>query len=250
MSIPTIFWKYWDCWFVTFSVEAHLAEVALIANERLKELECRLAEHDEAHARTLEARARQHDDHCRELAAELQSSRDRESDLLQRLNNCCTTENQLRDKVLASESEFAERLHLASARERELVDKLNQLHLRFEASESRGRALESQIKVSRNEILRHDIGSIETFETIHDDVNTNLIGHSFTNPTHMLQDEIKSLRCVLELKQNEITDLRKHNRELQNAHDELTKAQIRISGLESRIEELSIQYQTKVEEEK
>lgn len=66
----------------------------------------------------------------------------------------------------------------------------------------------------------------------------------------MLQDEVESLRCVLELKQNEIAELRKYNRELQNAQDELPKAQLRISCLESRIEDLTIQFQAKVDEEK
>lgn len=52
------------------------------------------------------------------------------------------------------------------------------------------------------------------------------------------------------MKMNEISELRKQNHELQSAHDELPRALLKISTLETRLEDLTIQYQTKAEEEK
>lgn len=229
----------------------------MAANERLQVLECQLVEHDENHLRALKTCQLKCDARCNELETQLQLSRDKELELLQRLSDCSVTENQLRDNVLASENEFANRLQLAAARERELTDKVSQANRRLEATELRSQELENQSKLLRDEIsvLRHSRttnGAILTVSTngLYNGTNGSTVGGTAKNQTQMLQDEVESLRCVLELKQNEIAELRKYNRELQSAHDELPKAQIRISCLESRIEDLTIQFQAKVDEEK
>lgn len=239
------------------SAETHLSEVALTANERLQALECQLAEHDENHMRALKTCQLKCDARCNELETLLQSSRVKELDLLQRLSDCSVTENQLRDNVLASENEFANRLQLAAARERELTDKVNQLSRRLQATELRSQELENQSKLLRDEISVLRQGRTTNGVTLavpakgtYNGTNGSPVGGTAKNQTQMLQDEVESLRCVLELKQNEISELRKYNRELQSAYDELPKAQIRISCLESRIEDLTIQFQAKADEEK
>lgn len=69
-------------------------------------------------------------------------------------------------------------------------------------------------------------------------------------PPRMLQEEIESLRCVLELKQREISDLRKQNNELQTAADSIPNLMIKISCLESRLEDLQLQLKAKCDDEK
>lgn len=229
----------------------------MTANERLKALECQLADHDANHMRALKTCQLKCDARCNELETQLQSSRDKELELLQRLSDCSVTENQLRDNVLASENEFATRLQSAAARERELIDKVSQLSRQLEATELRSQELENQSKLLRDEIsvlrqIRSANGVSLTAPTngTYSGTHGSTVGGTAKNQTQMLQDEVESLRCVLELKQNEIAELRKYNRELQSAHDELPKAQLRISSLESRIEDLTIQFQAKVDEEK
>lgn len=227
----------------------------MTANDRLKALEFQLAEHNENHMRALKACQLNCDERCSELETQLQLSRDKELELLQRLSDCSVTENQLRDNVLASENDFANRLRSAAVRERELTDKVSQLSRRLETTELRTEEWENQSKLLRDEIsvLRHKRASNGVTLSVPSN-GTNgggpVIGGTAKNQTQMLQDEVESLRCVLELKQNEIAELRKYNRELQSAHDELPKAQLRISCLESRIEDLTIQFQLKVDEEK
>lgn len=229
----------------------------MTANERLKALECQLADHDENHMRALKMCQLKCDARCNELETQLQASRVKELELLQRLSDCSVTENQLRDNVLASENEFANRLQSAAARERELTDKVSQLSRRLQATELRSQDSENQSKLLRDEISVLRQGRTTNGVTLavsakgtYNGTNGSPVGGTAKNQSQMLQDEVESLRCVLELKQNEIAELRKYNRELQTAYDELPKAQIRISCLESRIEDLTIQFQAKVDEEK
>lgn len=181
---------------------------------------------------------------------ELQAAKEREQDLLQRISALTCTENELREKVHSSELEYSERLHVAQIRERELTEKNNLLikqaeELRIQFDDDR-RDLEEKLSLSQDEltIIRNTRSA-----------NTS-ISESFHNKSgnlsqmQVLQDEIESLRCVLELKQSEISELRKQNHELQRAADGAVAAQIRISGLESRIEDLQVQLQSKLEEEK
>lgn len=184
-------------------------------------------------------------------------------ELLKRLSEFSVTENQLRDKVMASENEFAERLQAAAIRERELNDKINHLNRQLDAADARYRDLENQSKLQQDElaVMRQNriIQINNSLLNGHSSLNANGqsqqtslndSSNSLQNQSQMLFDEVESLRSVLELKQNEISDLRKENRELHHARDELPKVQFKISCLESRLEDLSLKYQSKCDEEK
>lgn len=178
----------------------------------------------------------------------LATASEREDELLKRIQSLTITENELREKVHSSELEFSDRLHSSNIRERELSEKINHLtkqidELRME-TENEKRELEEKLNLSQDEltVIRHSRNSSAN-ESFHN--RTVSQSHS-----QILQDEIESLRCVLELKQSEISELRKHNCELQRTSDQSIAAQIKCSALESRVEDLQVQLQAKQEEEK
>jgi hypothetical protein len=179
--------------------------------------------------------------------AELQAAKDRENDLLKRIQALTLTEDELREKVHTSEMEFSEKLHLASMRDRELTEKINQLtkqldEARFKA-ENEKRELEEKLNLSQDELLVSRSRNTSVNESFHNrTINPN--------QSQLLADEVESLRCVLELKQSEISDLRKQNCELQRAADESLAAQVKCSALESRVEDLQVQLGARHEEEK
>ena len=128
-------------------------------------------------------------------------------------------------------------------KERDLSDKINQLTKVLDdikiRSDLEKRELEEKLNLSQDElsVLRSSRNScVESFQNR--TLNTSL------------QDEVESLRCVLELKQHEISELRKTNCELQRAADDAISAQIKCSALESRVEDLQVQLHAKNEEEK
>lgn len=129
-------------------------------------------------------------------------------------------------------------------KERDLSDKINSLtkvldDLRIQ-SDLEKRELEEKLNLSQDEL------------SVLRSTRNSCVNESFQNRTlnTSLQDEVESLRCVLELKQHEISELRKTNCELQRAADEAISAQIRCSALESRVEDLQVQLHAKNEEDK
>uniref|UniRef100_A0A1L8E4U4 Putative microtubule-associated tumor suppressor 1 n=1 Tax=Nyssomyia neivai TaxID=330878 RepID=A0A1L8E4U4_9DIPT len=174
---------------------------------------------------------------------QLKDAKTREMDLVQRINELSLRENELRDKVVASEEEFGEKLRLGAMRERDLQEKTQQLQRQLDETkvhaDTRERELQERVDLLQDEItvLRH----------------TRAAGtpqRQRTTSTQVLQDEVESLRCVLELKQSEISELRKHNQELQRSSDELSATMIKLSGTESRVEDLQVQLESRVNEEK
>lgn len=223
--------------------------------------EKRLIEKDDEHTQALKACQMNGDVRFTELEIQLQLSRDKEIELMKRLSEFSVTENRLRDKVLASENEFAERLQSGAMRERELNDKLNHLNRQLQAADARYRDLEIQTKLQQDELavmrqnriiqINNDLlNGHASLNHSGNQPSTNDCSGNIQSCTQMLQDEVESLRSVLELKQTEISELRKINRELQNSRDELPKVQFKVSCLESRLEDLSLKYQSKCEEEK
>lgn len=180
--------------------------------------------------------------------AEVQESKNRENDLSMRIQTLTLTEDELRDKVHTSEIEFSEKLHLATIRERDLTEKINQLtkqldEFKFKA-DSEKRELEEKLNLSQDELL-------VTRQSRNASGNESFLNRTISlNQSQQLQDEVESLRCVLELKQSEISELRKHNGELQRAADDSLAAQAKCSALESRVEDLQVQLGAKHEEEK
>lgn len=223
------------------------------AKQQIQALQYELAEVNQQHADALKSCQMKADRRCSELETQLQISRDRELELVERLNECTVTENRLRDKVQASEQEFAQRLIAATARERELNEKVAQLMHQLKISEDSRYELEDKVQLAHDEkvVLRKRQCSIESYIPNGNCPNTsaqNVTGGGGSS-SMMLEEEVLSLRSVLEMKLNEISELRRQNHAMQSAQDELPKAQLKISILESRLEDLTLQLKTKIEEE-
>uniref|UniRef100_A0A1B0C993 Microtubule-associated tumor suppressor 1 n=1 Tax=Lutzomyia longipalpis TaxID=7200 RepID=A0A1B0C993_LUTLO len=186
--------------------------------------------------------------------SQMKEAKLRETDLVQRISELSTRENELRDKVVASEEEFGEKLRLAAMRERELQEKTMQLQRQLDETkaraEGRERELQERVDLLQDEIavLRHTRAAAAT--TNGPTSPTTRQRTTSTGNTQVLQDEVESLRCVLELKQSEISELRKQNAELQRSSDELSATMIKLSGTESRVEDLQVQLEAKINEEK
>lgn len=158
-------------------------------------------------------------------------------------------------------------------RERDLTDQINGLHREMERmrreTERKERELEEKLTITKDEcvVLRQSRnGSVEpacsqtgngtaaasSGNTMNVSGNPLQLNRSSGNINHLqvLQDEVDSLRCVLDLKQREISELRKQTQEYERDAKDLPGALTKISALESRIEDLEVQLKTKTEEEK
>uniref|UniRef100_A0A182VHD4 Uncharacterized protein n=1 Tax=Anopheles merus TaxID=30066 RepID=A0A182VHD4_ANOME len=253
-------------------VETCLSEQQRSADDRIAALEAQLLA-KESHSRELLARIDGYEAKLADQAEQLESARARELDLLQRINALSCTENELRDKVHSSELAFSERLQAAAMRERDLTDQINGLNREMERmrreTERKERELEEKLTITKDEcvVLRQSRnGSVEpaysqtgngtaaasSGNMMNVSGNPLQLNRSSGNINHLqvLQDEVDSLRCVLDLKQREISELRKQTQEYERDAKDLPGALTKISALESRIEDLEVQLKTKTEEEK
>lgn len=234
-------------------VKLSLYETEKSAQEQIKALQYELAQINHKHVDALKSCQMKADRRFSELETQLQLSRDRELELIERLNSCTVTENQLRDKVQASEQEFAERLIVATRRERELNEKVAQLQRQLKISDGKRIELEEKLQMAYDEahILKVQRNSEHCIPNGNGNANnSSMQSQSFNNSSVMLEEEVLSLRSVLDMKLNEISELRKQNQSMvQSAQDELPKAQLKVSMLETRLEDLTIQLKTKIDEE-
>lgn len=179
---------------------------------------------------------------------QLKLAKEREHDLLNRINALSFTDNELREKVQASENEFNERIRSAGQRERDLNETIAQLQRQLDeikvTSEQKERELGEKLNITQDELTVTRRQSRYSPEQQKSRSPTSL------SRAEVLQDEVESLRCVLELKQSEISELRKQNQEYQRAAEELPTALIKMSCLESRLEDVQVQLTSKLEHEK
>uniref|UniRef100_A0A182JX58 Uncharacterized protein n=1 Tax=Anopheles christyi TaxID=43041 RepID=A0A182JX58_9DIPT len=249
-------------------VETCLSEQQRSADDRIAALEAQLLEKD-AHNHELLSRIDGYEAKLAEQQKQHESSRARELDLLQRINALSCTENELRDKVHSSELAFSERLQAAAMRERDLTDQISGLNREMERmrreTERKERELEEKLTITKDEcvVLRQSRnGSVEPVCQSNGTATASSYMNVSGNPLQLnrssgsinhlqvLQDEVDSLRCVLDLKQREISELRKQTQEYERDAKDLPGALTKISALESRIEDLEVQLKTKTEEEK
>ncbi|XP_055643370.1 serine-rich adhesin for platelets isoform X2 [Toxorhynchites rutilus septentrionalis] len=249
--------------------EANLSEQQRSAADRITALEAELLRKELDADMKLRNRTEEFESKLAERDAQLKQFKAREVDLLQRVSDLSCTENELREKVHSSELEFSERLQAATMRERDLTEQLKHLNRQMEemrrVNEARERELQEKISLTQDEcsFLRHSRNSSEPpqgssspqeqFQRSSLNGDHTLMGNrSSSNLSHaqILQDEVDSLRYVLDLKQREVSDLRKITQEYERDAKELPAALVKISALESRIEDLQVQIKTKTEEEK
>ncbi|XP_049536812.1 microtubule-associated tumor suppressor 1 homolog isoform X2 [Anopheles darlingi] len=253
-------------------VETCLTEQQRNAEDRIASLQSQQHE-QESYNRELLARIDDYETKVVAQAKQLENARTRELDLLQRINALSCTENELREKVHSSELAFSERLQAAAMRERDLTEQIKGLNRDLDRmrreTEQKERELEEKLTITKDEcvVLRQSRQSLVALDTVNPSTAQN--GTSISaclstsasplqlnrssgsiNHLQVLQDEVDSLRCVLDLKQREISDLRKQTQQYERDAKELPAALVKISALESRIEDLQVQLKTKTEEEK
>lgn len=188
----------------------------------------------------------------------------REQELAARLNDLSNTENELRDKVMASEVEYSGKLKVAAAREKELTDIVEQLQKRLAALqldfEGRQQELQSKLDLAHEEsaaVLRKSVSFNNSLSDAAVPANNSSsesplpLHSSSPNKTHShWQMEVESLRTVLDMKKTEIFELRRVNQELQRTADELSAIHVKCGGLESKVEDLQFQLAAKTEHER
>lgn len=259
-------------------MEASLSEQQRSAADRTTALQAELLRKELEADDKLRSTTEQFESRLAEREAELKQSHVREQELLQRINALSCTENELREKVHSSELEFSERLQAAALRERDLTEQLKHLNRQIvevrRATEARQQELEEKVSLTQDEcnfLRHHGRPSLEPSSQEDRETSRNSLGGgsfvagelSFTgaplqtnrssgnlSPAQVLQDEVNSLRCVLDLKQREISDLRKLTQEYERDAKDLPGALVKVSALESRIEDLQVQLNIKTEEEK
>uniref|UniRef100_A0A2M4A758 Putative microtubule-associated tumor suppressor 1 n=1 Tax=Anopheles triannulatus TaxID=58253 RepID=A0A2M4A758_9DIPT len=255
-------------------VETCLTEQQRNAEDRIATLQSQQHE-QESYNRELLARIDDYEAKVVAQAKQLEDARTRELDLLQRINALSCTENELREKVHSSELAFSERLQAAAMRERDLTEQIKGLNRDLDRmrreTEQKERELEEKLTITKDEcvVLRQSRQSLVALDTVgtpstaQNGTSTPSVCLSTSgnplqlnrssgsiNHLQVLQDEVDSLRCVLDLKQREISDLRKQTQQYERDAKELPAALVKISALESRIEDLQVQLKTKTEEEK
>lgn len=224
---------------ILFSVENRLSELDQTSRIQITSLETKIISNEKIYEEKLQNVTNQFKATIAEKDAELALAKDNEQEFLKRIRALSSTENELREKILASETEFGERLHLAAIRERELNDKFSLLTKEMSNKESV--LTEKPKTIAQNEIL--------VLRNPRDSAMVNASPKVNKGQPMLLEDEIQSWRSVLEMKQKELSDLQKRNHELENAAASLPGALAKISGLESRLEDLEIQLKIKSEEE-
>ncbi|XP_055837020.1 mucin-12 [Episyrphus balteatus] len=236
-------------------VETNLKESQNKAKEHIASLESQLAAKDVAHKRALEEFQSAADIKYEKLYAELLSTQQKDEALRQRLTEANRIEDQLKEQLHDLENNYTERCQLATQRERELVEKINGLSKQLEnlksSTENRAQELENKLNLSQDEIsvLRLSRSFTDHSSSSAQSCSPRNSGGAALE-IQRLQSEAESLRCVLEIKQKEISKLTKQNQELMRDADEAQVLMGKVSTLESRCEMLQSETELKAEKEK
>ncbi|XP_073821056.1 toucan [Musca autumnalis] len=190
-----------------------------------------------------------------EKSDQIKSYEERENALQQRLKNLEISDRELRDRLTQMEDSCSKRLQQSAEREFELMDRIKSLTKELDRlktqKESNERDLKDKLNLSNDEIaiLRTTRRSLNE-SGVCSPRNTSSCSAVGNMELSRLQNEIESLRCVLELKQKEISKLTKQNEELLRDADEKLALQAKISLLESKNEMLLSEMEIKSEKEK
>lgn len=195
------------------------------------------------------------------LAAE-ELSRCRREELEARLSGLMATEHELRENVQASEVSYSERLKAGEQREKELMERIQSLESEFEVMRIRTERQEQEwaAKLAEERSKQSEVEVVLRSQSLGGDQQEQQHHQSFANASHRHSSPMKStaenwhveaesLRSVLDLKMNEVAELRLKNQDLRKAADELTLQQIRTSSLESKVEDLQFQLNGRIERE-
>ncbi|XP_017047390.2 LOW QUALITY PROTEIN: uncharacterized protein LOC108092364 [Drosophila ficusphila] len=227
--------------------EEKLMEVQLLAKQRFCELEAQLRAKDEENKQAQEA---YHSEVSHKLSLKqeyLSAAEQKVLELQTRLQKLEAQEQENREKLVRKENTHAARLAEASQKEQELSERvksltkeLNTLKASKEHSE---RDLRDRLALSQDEIsvLRTSSQRRSPCSSLPDTTSAEL---------SRLASEADSLRCVLELKQAEISSLTKAKSDLIRESEERLKLSSRVALLEAQNEMLRTELEAKTEKEK
>ncbi|XP_030565435.1 trichohyalin isoform X1 [Drosophila novamexicana] len=221
-------------------------EVQLIAKERFRELESQLQAKDEEKKEALQA---YHQEIAHQLRHKQQQLTIAEQQVLQlqtRLQEHEAQEQQLREKLTRKENTHAIRLAASTQREEELQERIKSLTKELQtlraSTEHNERDLRDRLALSQDEIsVLRSSSQRRSPPNSQADTSAELC---------RLTSEAESLRCVLELKQAEISALSKQNAELQRENDEQRGLGSRLTMLEAQNEMMRTELEAKTEKEK
>ncbi|KYB25579.1 hypothetical protein TcasGA2_TC034332 [Tribolium castaneum] len=222
-------------------VEKHRNEI-LELNSKQYELESRLCEENEANKSVL---VKQNEEKLVTLKLEfqkLQKTHEESLDILREENDA------IREQIDEKNAQIEEIKHES----RKLKDD-------YEAKEMKLKEQLQSVK-SENHKLKNELGKVEDkFEEKLNAVNEEnarlreenerLLSFSNIKDKETSIQELQSLRVVLELRQNEVAELRRALAEAKQKNDILSAAEERSASLSARCEDLELQLQRKNEQE-
>ncbi|XP_043069775.1 uncharacterized protein toc isoform X3 [Drosophila bipectinata] len=227
--------------------EEKLFEVQMLAKRQFRELESQLLSKDEENKQVQDAYHTEVSHKISLKQEQLSSAESKVLELQSRLQKLESLDQENREKLIRNENTHAARLAESNQREQDLTDQvkaltkeLNTLKTSKEHSE---RDLRDRLALSQDEIsvLRTSSQRRSPITSLPDSSSAELI---------RLTSEADSLRCVLELKQAEISNLTKANADLVRVNEERIKLSNRVALLESQNEMLRSELDTKADKEK
>lgn len=205
-------------------VRQNLIELESSTATRICELESELSHKEASHVAEIAKINTDAELRGQVFETQLRAARDNEQKLTMRLSEMTSKVDELTEKGHTNEIEFSERIQ-------SLTTQMEKLRTN---AETREQELLFELTTTKDETLVSSRVSPE-----------RSINNSMNRSQSTLQDEVESLRCVLDLKQNEISELRKQNQEMQRAVDDHNSLVMKHASAESRLEDLQVQLQCK-----
>lgn len=236
--------------------QKRLLEIQSAAKQQICTLQTELETAQTENQRKLECYRMEMEQKLSQKQEQLKNAEERESSLQQRLQNLEISEHELRDRITQTESSCAKRLQQSAERELELMERLKSITKELDRLKSQKESNERDLKDKLN-LSNDEIAILRTTRRSLNESGVNMPRNTASCSAAMgnmelsrLQSEAESLRCVLELKQKEISKLTKQNEELLRDADEKLALQAKISLLESKNEMLRSEMEIKSDKEK
>ncbi|KPU72950.1 uncharacterized protein Dana_GF20582, isoform E [Drosophila ananassae] len=227
--------------------EEKLFEVQMLAKRQFRELESQLLSKDEENKQVQDAYHTEVSHKISLKQEQLASAELKVLELQSRLQKLESHDQENREKLIRNENTHAARLAESNRREQDLADQIKSLTKEINtlkaSKEHSERDLRDRLALSQDEIsvLRTSSQRRSPSTSLPDSSSAELI---------RLNSEADSLRCVLELKQAEISNLSKANADLVRENEERIKLSNRVALLEAQNEMLRSELETKAEKEK
>ncbi|XP_016937961.3 uncharacterized protein toc isoform X3 [Drosophila suzukii] len=227
--------------------EEKVLEVQMLAKQRFCDLESQLRAKDEESKQAQQAYHMEVSHKLTLKQEHLTTAEHKILDLQTRLQKLEAQEQENREKLIRKENIHAARLSEANQREQELSDRVRSLTKELTTlkanKEHNERDLRDRLALSQDEIsvLRTSSQRRSPCSSLPDPASAEL---------SRLTSEADSLRCVLELKQAEISSLSKAKSDLIRESEERLKLGNRVALLEAQNEMLRTELEAKTEKEK